>query len=67
MLSKEMEEGEDEFVLLFWLWLFWYILFVFNSLHFCLQRYFFLDRGILKYSKCRADVSDLKPFKVIIK
>lgn len=39
------------------------VLFVYNSLHFCLQRYFFLDRGILKYSKCQADVSDLKPFK----
>lgn len=42
-------------------------LFVFNSPHFWLQRYFFLDRGILKYSKCRADVSDPKPFKAIIR
>uniref|UniRef100_A0A8C4UZ76 Oxysterol-binding protein n=1 Tax=Falco tinnunculus TaxID=100819 RepID=A0A8C4UZ76_FALTI len=30
--------------------------FGFNSLHFWLQRYFFLDRGILKYSKCQADI-----------
>lgn len=42
-------------------------LFVFNSLSFWLQRYFFLDRGILKYSKCQADVSDQKTFKAIIR
>lgn len=37
----------------------------FNSLHFWLQRYFFLDRGILKYSKCQADVSDLNPLRLL--
>lgn len=46
-------------VLLVWLF--------FNSPHFWLQRYFFLDRGILKYSKCQGDVSDLKPFKAILR
>lgn len=48
---------------------FWgvFCLFVFNSLSFWLQRYFFLDRGILKYSKCQADVSDQKTFKAIIR
>lgn len=64
---KKWNGGGDVFVLFFCLWLFWCVLFVFHSLDFCLQRYFFLDRGILKYSKCRADVSDLKPFKAFIK
>lgn len=66
-LKERNGSGEDVFLLFFCLWPFLCVLFVFNSLHFWLQRYFFLDRGILKYSKCRADVSDLKPSKAIIK